>query len=198
MGVSLSFLAIKGAAPADIHGALGVTDTGVASPEDEYPIPSVRGATLPEGWYLVLLNDVVHRLIKSRKIIKRLSRGCEVIACQVEEHDMYSGCFGLRDGKLVWSVVHNPQKADDHLGVWGELPAALDEIEARMLKEQDEAQARPGAVEVDYIFDIPLELAASFCGYRHDTRADWGESAFTVLAESKAKRRRTAGRQAVQ
>jgi hypothetical protein len=107
MGVSQSFLAIKGAARADIHRALGVTDTGVASPEDEYPIPSVRGAALPEGWYLVLLDDVVHRLIKSRAIIKRLSRGCEVIACQVEEHDMYSGCFGLRDGELVWSVVHN-------------------------------------------------------------------------------------------
>jgi hypothetical protein len=48
----------------------------------------------------------------------------------------------------------------------------LDEIEARMLKEQDEAQQRSDGIEVDYIFEIPVELAASFCGYRHDTRAD--------------------------
>jgi hypothetical protein len=185
MGVSLSFLAIKGAARGDIQRARGVSDTGVASPEDEYPIPPVRGAALPNGWYLVLLDHVVHRLIKSRATITRLSRGCEVIACQVEEHDMYSGCFGLRDGELVWSVVHNPQKAHDHLGVWGELPAALDEIEARMLKEQDEAQQRSDGIEVDYIFEIPVELAASFCGYRHDTRADWGAPAFTILAEGK-------------
>src|SRR5438552_8152505 len=58
MGVSLSFLAIKGAAPADIHRALGVTDTGVVSPEFEYPRPPVRGAMLPDGWYLVLLKEV--------------------------------------------------------------------------------------------------------------------------------------------
>jgi len=49
MGVSLSFLAIKGAAPAGIHSALGVTDTGIASSEDDYPIPPVRGAALPNG-----------------------------------------------------------------------------------------------------------------------------------------------------
>ena len=184
MGVSLSFLAIKGAAPADIHGALGVTDTGVASPEDEYPIPSVRGATLPEGWYLVLLNDVVHRLIKSRKIIKRLSRGCEVIACQVEEHDMYSGCFGLRDGELVWSVVHNSNEGKEHLKVAGEPPAAFAEIAARLRRQQ--AQHPSGGAGVDYIFDIPLELAAACCGYRHDVSAAGGEPAFTILAESES------------
>jgi hypothetical protein len=196
MGVSLSFLAIKGAAPADIHRALGVTDTGVASSEDDYPIPPVRGAALPNGWYLVVLNHVVHRLIKSRAIITGLSRGCEVIACQIEEHDMYSGCFGLRDGEFVWSVVHDSRKSGDHLGLWGELPAALNEIKARLLKQQEEEQPVPSSVGVDYIIDIPLELAASFCGYRHDTRAEWGEPAFTILAENKAKRRRGPGQDA--
>jgi predicted Fe-S protein YdhL (DUF1289 family) len=196
MGVSLSFLAIKGAAPADVHRALGVSDTGVASSEDDYPIPPVRGAELSPSWYLVLLDHVVHRLIKSRAIITRLSRGCEVIACQIEEHDMYSGCFGLRDGEFVWSVVHDSRKSHDHLGVWGELPAALDEIEARILKTQEEERRVQSSVEVDHIMDIPLELAASFCGYRHSARADWGEPAFTVLAESKAPRRRDAERQA--
>jgi hypothetical protein len=193
MGVSLSFLAIRGAAPAEIHRALGVSDTGVASSEDDYPIPSVRGAALPTGWYLVLLNHVVHRLMKSRAILTGLSRGCEVIACQIEEHDMYSGCFGLRDGAFVWSVVHNPQKEHDHLGVWGELPAALDEIEARLMKQQEEERQVPSSAGVDHVIDIPLELAASFCGYRHDTRAEWGEPAFTVLAENKAKRRADPG-----
>jgi len=182
MGVSLSFLAIKGAAPADIHRALGVTDTGVASPADAYPIPSVRGAALPDGWYVVLLDDVLHPLIKSRAILKRLSRGCEVIACQIEEHDMYSGCFGLRDGELAWSVVHNSNEDRDHLNVTGEPPAALAEIEMRLRKEQ--ARHQPGAAGVDYIFEIPLELAAACCGYRHDVSTPEGEPAFTILAES--------------
>src|SRR4030088_2323197 len=107
MGISLSFLAIKGAAPADIHRALGVTDTGVASPEFEYPRPPVRAAVLPDGWYLVLLRDLVHRFIISDEILGRLSQGCEVIGCQVDEHEMYSTCFCFRDGAMRWEVEHD-------------------------------------------------------------------------------------------
>jgi hypothetical protein len=183
MGVSLSFLAIKGAAPADIHRALGVTDTGVASPEFEYPIPPVRGAALPNGWYLVLLNEVSHRFM-SDEILGRLSQGCEVVGCQIEEHAMYSSCFGFRDGAMRWEVEHDSNEGNDHLKVSGEPPAAFGEISARLRREQ--AQHKPGAVGVDYIIDIPLELAASCCGYRHDMPADWGEPAFTVLAESES------------
>jgi len=198
MGYSLSWLAVRGKVKADVDRALGMTDTGIASTEDDYPPPTVRGAALPNGWYLVLLDDVVHRLIKSRAVTDRLSRGCEVVGCQVEEHAMYSACFGWRDGKLIWSVVHDARKAGDHLGGWGELPAALDEIEARTLKRQEEERQHQRSVEVDYVFDIPIELAASFCGYRHDTRADWGEPAFTVLAENKAERRGEMGREEAQ
>jgi hypothetical protein len=95
---------------------------------------------------------------------------------------MYSGCFGLRDGELVWSVVHNSNEDRDHLKVAGEPPAAFAEIEARLRKEQ--ARHQPGVIGADYIFDIPLELAAACCGYRHDVSAAGGEPAFTILAES--------------
>ena len=183
MGVSLSFLAIKGAAPADIHRALGVTDTGIVSPEFEYPRPPVRGAVLPDGWYLVLLKDLCHCFILSDEILGRLSQGCEVIGCQVDEHEMYSTCFSFRDGAMRWEVEHDSNEDEDHLKVTGEPPAAFTGIAARLRAKQ--AQRQPGPVQVDYIFDVPLELAALCCGYRHDTRADWGEPAFTILAEGK-------------
>jgi hypothetical protein len=183
MGFSLSFLAVKGAMPAEIHRALEVTDTGVASTDDDYPAPSVRGAALPDGWYLVLLNDVAHRLISSEEIAERLSQGCEAITCQVEEHDMYSACFGLRDGTHVWSVVHDSRKARDDLEVRGEPPAVFGEISARMRAKQAEEDRRTRKVSVDLLFDIPVELAHALCGYRHDMIAGWGEPAFTVLAE---------------
>ena len=183
MGFSLSFPAAKGTMPADIHRALEVTDTGVASTDDDYPAPPVRGAALPDGWYLVLLNDVAHRFIASEEIAERLSRGCEVVACQVEEHDMVSGCFGFRNGTHVWSVMHDSRKAPDDLDVSGEPPAAFGEIAARMRAKQADEDRRTGKISVDFLFDVPVELAHALCGYRHDMIADWGEPAFTVLAE---------------
>src|SRR4051794_36084858 len=189
MGVSLSFLAVKGQTPEEVQRRLGLSDTGVASGIDDDPRPAVRGAALPNGWYLILFDDITHPLMVSRPLTSTLSRGCEVVAGQAEEHDMYSACFGWRDGAIVWSVVHDARKARDHLSVWGAPPARLDEIEA-----QAEAQAaQPDASDVDHIFEIPVELAYSCCGYRYDQSAfDWGILAFTVLAEGKRRPRRRA------
>jgi hypothetical protein len=189
MGVSLSFLAVKGQAPEEIHRTLGLSDTGVASGIDDDPRPMVRGTALPNGWYLILLDDITHPLIVSRPLTRALSKGCEVVGCQVEEHDMYSACFGWRDGASVWSVVHDARKAPDHLAVWGDPPLRLDDIEA-----QAEARAaRPDASDVDHFFEIPVALAYSCCGWRYDRSAfDWGIPAFTALAEGKPPRPRRA------
>jgi hypothetical protein len=189
MGMSLSFLAVKGRTPEEIHRTLGLSDTGIASGIDDDPRPMVRGAALPDGWYLILFDDILHPLIVSRPLTNSLSKGCEVVGCQFEEHDMFSACLCWRDGAIVWSVVHDARKTRDHLGVWGELPARLDEFEA-----QAEAQAaQPDVSDVDYFFEIPVELAYSFCGWRYDQSAfDWGIPAFTVLAEGKPPRRRRA------
>jgi hypothetical protein len=188
MGVSLSFLAIKGRTPEEIHRTLGLSDTGVASGIDADPRPMVRGAALPNGWYLILFDDITHPLIVSQPLARTLSGGCEVVCGQAEEHDMYSACFGWRNSAIVWSVVHDARKAPDHLYVWGAPPARLDDIEA-----QAEAQAaQPEASDVDFIFEIPVELAYSCCGWRYDQSAfDWGTPAFTVLAEGKPPRQRT-------
>ncbi len=82
MGVSLSFLAVKGLTSTEVHRALGITDTGVAAGEFDYPRPAMHGAALPDGWYLVLLNSVDHRFVTSEEIPARLppsansQRGC--------------------------------------------------------------------------------------------------------------------------
>jgi hypothetical protein len=187
MGFSLSFLAVKGQIPDEIHRRLGLSDTGIASSIDDDPRPAVRGAALPDGWYLILLDDISHPLIVSRPLTHSLSQGCEVIGCQVEEHDMFSACLCWRDGAIVWTVVHDARKAPDHLGVWGDPPVRLDDIEA-----QAEARAaQPDASDVDHIFEIPVALAYSCCGYRYDQSAfDWGIPVFNVLAEGKKPRRR--------
>ncbi len=149
MGYSTSWLAIKGRAKSDVQREFGLSESGKT---EELPQSAIPGTDLPDGSYLVFLNECFHRFSASEAVLARLSQGCE--------------------------------------------PAALNEIKARLLKQQEEEQPVPSSVGVDYIIDIPLELAASFCGYRHDTRAEWGEPAFTILAENKAKRRRDPGQNA--
>jgi hypothetical protein len=185
MGVSLSFLAVKGLAPAEVHRALGVADSGVAAGEFDYPRPAMRGAALPDGWYLVLLNSVDHRFVTSEEIPAQLSRGCEVVACRVEEHCMFSACLGWRDGAMLWQVAHDPDEDPNHLEVEGTPPAVFGELAARMRAKQVEEDRRAGEMSVDFIWEIPVELANSLCRYRHDEYADWGKPAFTVLAEAK-------------
>src|SRR6266851_7636920 len=79
MGVSLSCLAVKGLTSTEVHRALGITDTGVAAGEFDYPRPAMHGAALPDGWYLVLLNSVDHRFVTleegSRAPLARLRGG---------------------------------------------------------------------------------------------------------------------------
>jgi hypothetical protein len=189
MGIAQSFLAVKGKAPDEIHRTLGLTDTGVVAGEWDYPRPEVRGAALPGGWYLVLLKDVDHRFVRSDEILKLLSQGCEVVGSQIEEHCMFSSAFGFSDGAFRWKVAHDPDEGEHHLEVEGTPPAAFDEIAARMRAEQAEEDAkeqeRPELLSVDFIWEIPIELAKSFCRYRHDEDADWGKPEFRILEEGK-------------
>lgn len=188
MGVSLSFLAIKGRAPAEIHSALGLSDTGIIAGEFDYPPPPIRGAALPDGWYLVLLKDADHRFVMEDEILARLSQGCEVVACRLSESVMASGCQAWQDGAKLWEVEHEPDEDDvNHLAVEGTPPAAFAEIAARLRAQQDEADRQDPEMAVDYIWEIPIELAHALCRYRHDfAYFDWGKPEFTVLSDGKA------------
>ncbi len=79
---------------------------------------------------------------------------------------MYSAAEGWRGGKRIWRIEHDAEKSARHLECSGELPAtyavALGEAES----EQDAEDA--GAKEVDFYFEIPLQVARSIVGFKHD------------------------------
>jgi hypothetical protein len=185
MGAAQSFLAVKGKTPDEIHRTLDLIDTGVVAGEWDYPPPPVRGAALPDGWYLMLFDDIDHRFVKSDRILERLSQGCEVVGSQVEEHSMFSCAFGFRDGAWRWEIDHDPSKGVHHLDVRGTTPAALAEIAARMRAKQAEEDKKESPM-VDFIWEIPVELANRLCRYRHDEDADWGKPEFRILEEGKS------------
>jgi hypothetical protein len=114
------------------------------------------GGALPSGWFLVIHGG--HEFTNDEA--RRLSRGCEVVACFVEEHVMVSRAAAWRDGTQQWSVTHEAQEGQDHLDVEGELPAGFPMIQDRLTKQQEDG--------VDFIFNIPVDLAKEITGYSHE------------------------------
>ena len=177
MGFAISWMAFKGKSKSDVLAAVQLRDTGESDEANESPI---SGDEFPNGWYVLFLNDYDHALVKPASLAA-LSAGCEIIACQIEEHVMASSAVMYANGRRVWAVAHQGDGDDIYdLTVEGTPPQNFAGIRQRLTKEQEGEGGR--AADVDYIFDIPLDLACSICGYRHDqSEFDWGEPNFTRL-----------------
>jgi len=89
---------------------------------------------------------------------------------------MFSGVFAAEEGELKWSAQHDPNIHPSHLDIWGRPPEALEEIRAKLTTE---GINQP---DVDVIFDVPTELAASLCNFdpnRFDIELDLTNLAVT-------------------
>jgi hypothetical protein len=179
MGFAVSWLAIKGKAPETIQGELHLHATGRRI---EIPEPPFVGSSSADGWYLILAQGAEHRLISS-SVMEQLSRGCEAVTCTVEEHVMFSEASGWRDGQILWSVTHTGEDGPKDGAASGSLPPSYSSIRDRLAAQQHAAGGADG--EVDYLFEIPVELARSLTGYRHDQGSPVFEAqGFEVLTSS--------------
>lgn len=179
MGFSQSWLAVRGKPPAAVLETLSLRGTAAREEIAESPIV---GAELPRGWYLVVASRSGHRLMHDQ-IFQRLSAGCEVVTGDVEEHVMVSVATGWKEGQRVWAVTHDAQRDMEHLRTEGELPAAFTNIRDRLRSKQRTSGGR--RADVDYIFDVPIELAQTLTGYRHDADIPGvGAEPFEVLVDA--------------
>lgn len=177
MGLSISWIAVSGKAKADILQCLSLVDTTDSDEANESP---VSGAQLPGGWYVLFLNQFDHPFARA-PLVQRLSAGCKVVVCQVEEHVMTSVATLYENSINTWRVTHESESGMYHLEKEGVPPPSLDEIYAALKVSQD---ADGGFdADVDHIFDVPVGLAAALCGYRHDevALASGEEPKFTEL-----------------
>jgi hypothetical protein len=158
----MSWVAVRDGTAQAVHEALALRGTGT---REETPESAITGAYLPGGWYMVASNRDGLRLTEDARL-GRLSGVGEVVMCSVEEHVMCSFAAHWRDGQHVWSVYHDAQSGIESLEVKGEPPAAFAEIRDQLRAKQADAGGQKAGV--DYIFDIPVELAHSLTGYRHD------------------------------
>jgi Family of unknown function (DUF6461) len=181
MGYSIAWLAAQGKPPQSLLAEIDLRPTGKAGEFADHP---VVGAALEDGWYLLVAQGCDHRMISDR-VLKTLSRGCRVIACSVEEHVMFSAAWLWEDGKCVWSVSHQGDEKTHDLSADGVLPeffaGVRDELLARQAAEGGED------AEVDYVFEIPLELARRISGFKHDSSASAAIDHFEVLDPAPAK-----------
>lgn len=76
---------------------------------------------------------------------------------------MVSKAAGWKDGKELWSVIHDCQKHAQHLEARGQLPPEFVSIRDRVLAEQASETE-----DCDHIFEIPPETAASVTDFEHD------------------------------
>ncbi|HEY8574412.1 hypothetical protein [Phenylobacterium sp.] len=176
MGFSISWLAFEGLTKADALGRLSLTDTGHPDEANEAPFSA---ADLPTGWALVFSNDFD---FASDARLAQLSAGATLLAGQVEEHVMYSSARLFRDGACVWRIQHDAGCGLAHLDAEGRLPETFAAARDAALRELDEAGGE--ASEVDFLFDVPVEVAADACGWRYDQdEFEWGQAEFTVAAD---------------
>lgn len=154
MGLSHSWIAVRGLAPADALGALKAEAGAEVEPED-FSMSFGLGV-LPGGWLLVV-SDNFDAAFKGR--LAPLAQMGPAVACAVEEHVMVSEARGYEGGAEIWRVVRDPEEDEEGLSVVGDPPGF--EAIRRAAQQEQEAEG-----DADFLFDVPADIAASICGFK--------------------------------
>jgi hypothetical protein len=156
MGYRVLLIAVTGKELAKIHDEYGVAPT---TEYEEIPESPVTGAMLPNGGYLLYINDDI---VPDDRLLAKLSKDATLVACYANETVMDSLACSWVDGVEQWAVYHDAQQGIEHLEVKGDPPPQLTSIRDGLSTQQK------GSEDVDYIFDIPIELFVSLGGIRYN------------------------------
>lgn len=165
MGFKIAWCAVRGVSPEVVHEVFELGSLGRAG-EHEVIDDDVYGIALPE-WYVVVANTSYRAArpyyVETMPFDVITQRGAEALGCHVHETTMISGAMGWSEGVERWRLYHDGgQEGVGHLEVSGTPPEALGPIERALRQKQE------GVSKVDYVFDIPVDVAHALVGYRHD------------------------------
>jgi hypothetical protein len=182
MGYSIAWLAVRGTSPEVAFQRLALAPTDRFA---DYAEHDVSARDIPGGWTLVVARGCDHRIIAERQLTE-LSVECDLLACSIEEHVMYSSSEFWSRGQRHWRVEHDAQKAIDHLSTLGSLPEDFAVVRAQLSEQQ--AAAGGKEADVDFYFDIPLVLARNRVGFKHDeVNAFESDGKFQVFTDASSK-----------
>lgn len=162
MGYAISWYAVREANAEQFLQSLALTLTAKTS---EFPNSMISAAKLDTGWRVLWYNGYRCPFLRERDL-RRISTAYDVLACHVEEHVMASSAGMWSGGKRKWWLSHEGHEGPKGLDSEGELPGSFPAIQQEMEQRQlAEGGANAG---VDYIFEIPLKVAQSLVGFKHD------------------------------
>jgi hypothetical protein len=163
MGYTCSWVAVQGASKEALLEALDLVETG----EEVQPGCGVEGlislGETPDGWVVLFSEDFDWG---DPDRVGDLSRFGAAVGCQFEDRvEMHSLACGAQAGRELWRIFHKNDPVY-RLDVTGEPPPGFAAIRNRLFSEQE---ADGGAKSsTDFIFDIPIRVAESVCGFVHD------------------------------
>jgi hypothetical protein len=162
MGFSITWCAIREDKSEQFFQRLGLAATGEV---EEFPESLISIARLNTGWRVMWYNKYGCPFLQTGDL-RRISLDQDVLLCSVEEHVMASSSEMWSYGKCQWRVSHEGENGPKGLSTDGVLPDSFPAIR----NDMEKAQLAAGGDEagVDYIFDIPLKLAQSLVGFKHD------------------------------
>jgi hypothetical protein len=166
MGYAISWIAFKDTTVAQAAGLLGLSLSGET---EEEPESMFSGVHLDSGWSVVVINEYAHTFVRERTL-RQVSAAAYIVAASIEEHVMFSSSEGWENGNLIWKVAHASESGPRHLQEHGLLPKEYLSVKERLLAAQQREDEN--SREVDYMFDVPLELAEAIVGFKHDKAID--------------------------
>ena len=158
-----SWFALRGVSVERAMQALQMRGTGRLV--DEREIEPLVGGLLENGWYVIFSsNDSDISFFKDQ--LEELSKGGEGVHGSFEEHAMGSSAAYYRDGQQVWLVMREAGGPYAPLTVEGDPPPSFAERKTRLFRQQEEDGGKEAGV--DYIYDLPIELAEEAAGFSHE------------------------------
>lgn len=177
MGFRVSLVSVEGKPVSLIHEEYGVLPTGET---EEFPESPINGAHLPNGSYLLYIND---DQVPTDRVLRQLSSGATVYYSDINETCMCSRAACWVNGIEAWSVWHDAQQGLKHLEASGDLPKEFSGIKEIMFARQEE----PG--NCDFIFDIPVEMIKILGGFHYADFLEGGSDyPYEILKRVKLKR----------
>ncbi len=162
MGYAVSWLAVKDVVSEPLLQDLGLTPTGEKA---DYGDTLFTGRALSTGWFILFINKYDHQFVQP-KTLASISIAGDVIACSIEEHVMWSSAELWHDGAQIWRVEHDAQESMCHISSSGLLPDGYPAIKTEFIEKQNQAGGESS--DTDYVFEIPLQIAKSIVGFKHD------------------------------
>ena len=166
----MSWIFVDGISEDALYEVLDLAATGETP--DQHDLGTSRvplaGAALRSSWCAVfakyaLVMDATVGTNPAR--LTRLPARSRCITCVVLEHAMVSYASLWQDGRFAWQVRHDASQGGEHLEARGDLPSAFAGFRDIAMDKLLTQEARS---RVDYVFDVPLNTAATITGYHHD------------------------------